>query len=315
MQALSRLTFSSAANTTRRVTDFKEEVDRMKAVILAGGLGTRLSEETDLKPKPMVEIGGKPILWHIMKIYSAHGVNDFIICAGYKGYVIKEYFANYFLHTSDVTFDLRENQMQVHARRGEPWRVTIVDTGDATQTGGRLKRVASYLGDETFCFTYGDGVGDIDITRLVTFHKQHGRLATLTAVQPPGRYGVLDIGDDQGVYQFHEKPAGDGAWINGGFFVLEPRALDYICLGDPTPWEREPMETLAREGQLAAYKHTGFWRPMDTLRDKRELEALWAEGRAPWKLDAAATRPEIKEPASLPLARENRRGSIESKAA
>jgi glucose-1-phosphate cytidylyltransferase len=289
----------------------------MKAVILAGGLGTRFSEETDLKPKPMIEIGGKPILWHIMKIYSAHGVNDFIVCAGYKGYVIKEYFANYFLHMSDVTFDLRANRMEVHARRAEPWRVTIVDTGEATQTGGRLKRVAAYLDSETFCFTYGDGVGDVDITRLVEFHRQQGRLATLTSVQPPGRYGALDIGKDGGVAQFAEKPAGDGAWINGGFFVLEPRALDYIRGGDPTPWEREPLETLAREGQLAAYKHDGFWRPMDTLRDKRELESLWAEGRAPWNMwgESQERRGERLEPEKRGLVLDYGLSSLDSKAA
>ena len=259
----------------------------MKAVILAGGLGTRLSEETDLRPKPMIEIGGKPILWHIMKIYSAQGVNDFIICAGYKGYVIKEYFANYALHNSDVTFDFAADggpRIEVHERRSEPWRVTIVDTGEKTQTGGRLKRVQSYVGDETFCFTYGDGVGNVDVEALLAFHRSHGRLATLTAVQPMGRYGALDIDDDARVRQFREKPAGDGSWINGGFFVLEPAALGYIRWGDATQWEREPMENLTDEGQLAAYKHTGFWRPMDTLRDKRELETLWAETRAPWKI-------------------------------
>jgi glucose-1-phosphate cytidylyltransferase len=259
----------------------------MKAVILAGGLGTRLSEETDLRPKPMIEIGGKPILWHIMKIYSAQGVNDFIICAGYKGYVIKEYFANYALHNSDVTFDFAADggpRIEVHERRSEPWRVTIVDTGEKTQTGGRLKRVQPYVGSEPFCFTYGDGVGDIDIEALVAFHRQQGRLATLTAVQPMGRYGALDIGDDARVRQFREKPAGDGSWINGGFFVLEPAALDYIRWGDATQWEREPMENLTDDGQLSAYKHTGFWRPMDTLRDKRDLEQLWAESRAPWKI-------------------------------
>jgi glucose-1-phosphate cytidylyltransferase len=256
----------------------------MKAVILAGGLGTRLSEETDVKPKPMIEIGGKPILWHIMKIYSAHGINDFIICAGYKGYLIKEYFANYFLHTSDITFHLDENRSEIHLRRTEPWKVTVVDTGEATMTGGRLKRVANYLSNETFCFTYGDGVGDVDITGLIAFHKSRGQLATLTAVQPPGRYGALDISDEGRVQQFREKPSGDGAWINGGFFVLQPAALDYIQLGDETYWEREPLQDLAREGKLSAFPHRGFWRPMDTLRDKRDLEALWAENRAPWKV-------------------------------
>jgi glucose-1-phosphate cytidylyltransferase len=259
----------------------------MKAVILAGGLGTRLSEETDLRPKPMVEIGGRPILWHIMKIYSAQGVNDFIICAGYKGYVIKEYFANYALHNSDVTFDFSGEdgpRMEVHQQRSEPWRVTIVDTGETTHTGGRLKRVQSYLGDEAFCFTYGDGVGNVDIEALASFHRSSGRLATLTAVLPSGRFGALDIGDTGRVRQFREKPAGDGGWINGGFFVLEPAALEYVRWGDATQWEREPMENLTDDGQLAAYKHTGFWRPMDTLRDKRELEMLWTEGRAPWKI-------------------------------
>jgi glucose-1-phosphate cytidylyltransferase len=258
----------------------------MKAVILAGGLGTRFSEETDVRPKPMIEIGGKPILWHIMKIYSSQGVNDFIICAGYKGYVIKEYIANYALHNSDVTFDFRAPQgpvMEVHEQRSEPWRITIVDTGENTQTGGRLKRVQPYVGSETFCATYGDGLGDVDIQALLASHRHKGRLATVTAVQPMGRYGALDLGAEDAVRQFHEKPAGDGGWINGGFFVLEPEALDYIRLGDATQWEREPMEQLAADGQLAAYKHHGYWRPMDTLRDKRDLEALWAEGQAPWK--------------------------------
>ncbi|RIK83998.1 MAG: glucose-1-phosphate cytidylyltransferase [Planctomycetota bacterium] len=255
----------------------------MKVVILAGGLGTRLSEETDVKPKPMIEIGGKPILWHIMRSYSAHGINDFIVCAGYKGYVIKEYFANYFLHNSDVTFDLSRNAVEVHERRSEPWRVTVVDTGEETQTGGRLRRVAKYLDDETFCFTYGDGVSDVNIAELVAFHRQHRRLATVTAVQPPGRYGALGIDAKNQVRSFQEKPAGDGAWINGGFFVLEPRSIEYIRGGDATTWERQPLEDLARDGELAAYKHDGFWRPMDTLRDKRELEALWMEGRAPWR--------------------------------
>jgi len=254
----------------------------MKAVILAGGLGTRISEETHLKPKPMVEIGGKPILWHVMKIYSAHGINDFVICAGYKGYVIKEYFANYFLHMSDVTFDMKDNRMGVHQRRSEPWRVTIVDTGDATMTGGRLKRVREYLGDETFCFTYGDGVGDVNITELVAFHKREARLATLTGVQPPGRYGALGI-EDSRVTSFQEKPVGDGGWINGGFFVLEPKVIDYIE-GDSAIWERKPMERLAAEGQMGVFKHTGFWQPMDTLREKTYLEDLWASGKAPWKL-------------------------------
>jgi glucose-1-phosphate cytidylyltransferase len=262
----------------------------MKAVILAGGLGTRFSEETDLRPKPMIEIGGRPILWHIMKIYSAQGVNDFIICVGYKGYVIKEYIANYALHNSDVTFDFsvaHAPTMEVHQRRSEPWRVTILDTGEDTQTGGRLKRVKPYVRHETFCATYGDGLGNVDINGLLAFHRSHGRLATLTAVQPMGRYGALDIGEAGDVRQFHEKPAGDGGWINGGFFVLEPAALDYIRFGDATQWEREPMEELTDDGQLAAYKHHGFWRPMDTLRDKRELETMWAEGQAPWNVWSA----------------------------
>lgn len=254
----------------------------MKAVILAGGLGTRLSEETAVRPKPMVEIGGKPILWHIMKIYSAHAVNDFIICCGYKGYMIKEYFANYFLHMSDVTFDLRHNRMEVHERYAEPWRVTLVDTGEHTMTGGRLKRVGDYLDHEDFCFTYGDGLGDIDIEQLIEFHRRQGKLATLTATQPPGRFGAINL-HGHAISSFQEKPAGDGGWINGGFFVLSPRVLDYIE-GDMTIWEREPMERLAREGQFCAYLHRGFWQPMDTLRDKSHLEELWAGGKAPWKI-------------------------------
>lgn len=255
----------------------------MKAVILAGGLGTRISEETNLKPKPMVEIGGRPILWHVMKIYSAHGINDFIICAGYKGYVIKEYFQNYFLHMSDVTFDMATNSMEVHQRRSEPWRVTIVDTGEATMTGGRLRRVRDYLGnEEPFCFTYGDGVGDVNITDLVAFHKREGRKATLTGVRPPGRYGALEINGAQ-VEKFQEKPEGDGSWINGGFFVLEPSVIDLIA-DDSTVWERTPLESLASTKQLSAYRHGGFWQPMDTLRDKTHLENLWASGKAPWKL-------------------------------
>lgn len=255
----------------------------MKAVILAGGLGTRISEETHLKPKPMVEIGGRPILWHIMKIYSAYGVNDFVICCGYKGYLIKEYFANYFLHMSDVTFDMAINRMEVHQKKAEPWRVTLVDTGDLTLTGGRLKRVGQYLKDETeFCFTYGDGVADINIDALIEFHRQHGKLATVTAVQPPGRYGAL-LREGNCVRGFQEKPPGDGAWINGGFFVLSPRVLDYIE-DDQTSWEGAPLETLAREGQLEAFDHRGFWQPMDTLRDKNQLEELWQGGRAPWKV-------------------------------
>lgn len=256
----------------------------MKAVILAGGLGTRLSEETTLKPKPMVEIGGKPILWHILKIYSDHGINDFIICAGYKGYVIKEYFANYFLHMSDVTFDMGANSMEVHRKKAEPWKVTIVDTGEATMTGGRLARVAEYLdSDEPFCFTYGDGVGDVDITSLVAFHREQGLEATLTAVQPPGRYGALAITEEGAVQQFQEKPEGDGAWINGGFFVLNPSVIGRIQEGDATTWERAPLEGLAADGQLSAFKHRGFWRPMDTLRDKMQLEEMWESGHAPWK--------------------------------
>lgn len=254
----------------------------MKAVILAGGLGTRISEETNLKPKPMVEIGGRPILWHVMKIYSAHGINDFIICAGYKGYVIKEYFQNYFLHMSDVTFDMGTNSMEVHQRRSEPWRVTIVDTGEATMTGGRLRRVRDYLGNEPFCFTYGDGVGDVNITDLVAFHKREGRKVTLTGVRPPGRYGALEI-DGSRVEKFQEKPEGDGSWINGGFFVLDPSVIDLIA-DDTTDWERTPLESLASTKQLSVYKHGGFWRPMDTLRDKTHLEELWASGKAPWKL-------------------------------
>lgn len=255
----------------------------MKAVILAGGLGTRLSEETGLRPKPMVEIGGKPILWHIMKIYSAHGINDFIVCCGYKGYVIKEYFSNYFMHMSDVTFDMTRNEMEVHHRYAEPWRVTLVDTGDQTLTGGRLKRVAPYLvNDEAFCFTYGDGVSDIDITQLVNFHRAHGHDATLTAVHPPGRFGVIDIDGDQFITSFKEKPKGDGGLVNGGFFVLSPKVIDLIE-GDAIMWENEPLEALARQKRLKAYRHDGFWQPMDTLRDKNLLEGLWAKGQAPWK--------------------------------
>lgn len=255
----------------------------MKAIILAGGLGTRISEETHVKPKPMVEIGGKPILWHIMKMYSAHGVNDFVICCGYKGYVIKEYFANYFLHMSDVTFDMANNQMEVHQRKAEPWRVTLVDTGDDTMTGGRLKRVAEYVKDEeAFCFTYGDGVADVDISALIAFHRKHGRAATVTAVQPPGRYGALKMEDDL-VAGFTEKPRGDGGLINGGFFVLSPDVLPLIE-GDHISWEMEPLETLARKGDLMAFRHMGFWQPMDTLREKRMLESLWETNEAPWRV-------------------------------
>lgn len=255
----------------------------MKAVILAGGLGTRLAEETTVKPKPMVEIGGRPVLWHLMKSYSAHGVNDFVICLGYKGYVIKEYFANYFLHMSDVTFDLANNRMEVCQQHCEPWRVTLVDTGEHTQTGGRLKRVAKYLEPgEPFCFTYGDGLSNVDVGQLVKFHQAQKRLATVTAVQPPGRFGALDI-EDKRITRFEEKPQGDGNWINGGFFVLQPEVIAHIA-GDKTVWEREPLEQLARDGQLSAYTHHGFWQPMDTLRDKNHLEELWASGRAPWKV-------------------------------
>ncbi|AHF92814.1 glucose-1-phosphate cytidylyltransferase [Opitutaceae bacterium TAV5] len=255
----------------------------MKAVILAGGLGTRISEETHLKPKPMVEIGGRPILWHILKLYSAHGINDFVVCAGYKGYVIKEYFANYFLHMSDITFDMANNRMEVLARHAEPWRVTVVDTGEATQTGGRLRRVREYLGAGDFCMTYGDGVADVDVRALVAFHKRHGRLATMTAVQPPGRFGALSMDEDGYVSEFQEKPQGDGSWINGGFFVLNTAVIDRIA-GDDMLWEREPVESLAAERQLIARKHHGFWQPMDTVRDKNHLEALWASGKAPWKI-------------------------------
>ena len=255
----------------------------MKAVILAGGLGTRLSEETHLKPKPMVEIGGRPILWHIMKIYSAYGINEFVICAGYKGYIIKEYFANYLLHNSDVTFDLTTNALEVHEKRSESWRVTIVDTGHGTMTGGRLRRVREYLGDSAFCFTYGDGVADIDIAALIEFHQSHGRLATLTGVSPPGRFGALEV-EDRIVRRFQEKPRGDGSKINGGFFVLEPEVIDYIKGGDATVWEQQPLEDLAADGQLAAFNHDGFWQPMDTLRDKLMLEQLWENSKAPWKV-------------------------------
>lgn len=254
----------------------------MKAVILAGGLGTRISEESHLKPKPMIEVGGKPIIWHIMKIYSAHGIYDFIICLGHKGYIVKEYFANYFLHMSDVTFDMANNKMEVHQNSAEPWRVTLVDTGEDTMTGGRLKRAKSYLDDEDFCFTYGDGVADVDIGKLVAFHKGQNSLATLTATQPPGRFGALNLNHNK-IASFQEKPQGDGGWINGGFFVLSPKVIDYVD-EDATIWEREPMERLAEEGQLSAYMHHGFWQPMDTLRDKNHLEQLWATGKAPWKV-------------------------------
>lgn len=254
----------------------------MKAVILAGGLGSRISEESHLKPKPMVEIGGKPIIWHVMKIYSHFGINDFVICLGYKGYVLKEYFANYFLHMSDVTFDMAQNRMQIHDQHAEPWRVTLVDTGEHTMTGGRLQRVRKYLGNETFCMTYGDGVADINVAELLAFHRRHGKLATVTAVQPPGRFGALEVQGEQ-VYGFQEKPQGDGGWINGGFFVLEPRALDGIA-GDATIWEHEPMRQLAARGDLMSHFHYGFWQPMDTLRDRNLLEDLWKSGQAPWQL-------------------------------
>ncbi|MBU0665479.1 MAG: glucose-1-phosphate cytidylyltransferase [Proteobacteria bacterium] len=255
----------------------------MKAVILAGGLGTRISEETHLKPKPMIEIGGKPVLWHIMKLYSAHGVNEFVICCGYKGYIIKEYFANYFLHMSDVTFDMAKNTMEVHQRHAEPWRVTLVDTGEETMTGGRLRRVAEYVrNEEAFCFTYGDGVADVDISAAIAFHASHGKLATVTAVQPPGRYGALTI-DGKKVQGFTEKPRGDGGLINGGFFVLAPKCIDRVT-HDSTSWELEPLTGLAADGELMAFEHTGFWQPMDTLREKNLLEELWQTGKAPWKV-------------------------------
>ena len=256
----------------------------MKAVILAGGLGTRISEETHLKPKPMIEIGGRPILWHIMKIYSAHGINNFIICLGYKGYCIKEYFSNYFLHMSDVTFSMEDNSMQVHQRFAEPWKVTLVDTGTLSMTGGRLKKIASFLEpEEDFCFTYGDGVADVDIMKVLKHHREQNVLATMLAVQPPGRYGSLEIAADTHVTRFHEKPKGDGGWINGGFFILSPKVIDYIE-DENTIWEKEPLEKLAIESQLSAYYHTGYWQSMDTLRDKIKLERLWESGKAPWKI-------------------------------
>lgn len=253
----------------------------MKLVLLAGGLGTRLSEQTDVRPKPMIEIGGKPILWHIMKIYAAHGVNEFVICCGYKGYMIKEYFANYFVHMSDVTINLATNKVEVHHKNVEPWIITLVDTGEETQTGGRLKRVAEYI-DDDFCLTYGDGVGSVNISELITFHKSHGHLGTMTAVQPPGRFGAIKI-DGTTIESFQEKPTGDGGWINGGFFVLNPKVLDLIE-SDDTVWEKYPLESLAKSGQLQAYFHKGFWQPMDTLRDKVLLERHWASGQAPWKV-------------------------------
>ena len=256
----------------------------MKAVILAGGYGTRISEETTVKPKPMVEIGDKPILWHIMKIYAAHGISDFIICLGYKGYIIKEYFANYWLYRSDVTFDMRNNKTEIHQNGAEPWKVTLVDTGENTMTGGRIKRVRNYIGDETFCLTYGDGVTDVNIKDLINFHRDQKAQATLTAVQSPGRFGAFKLEQNQHkISAFKEKPKGDGAWINGGFFIVEPSVIDYIT-DDSTVWEREPMEKLAHDGELAAYRHQGFWHPMDTLRDKNVLEDLWNNGNAPWKV-------------------------------
>lgn len=253
----------------------------MKAVILAGGVGSRIAEESQIRPKPMVEIGGKPILWHVMKIYSVHGIRDFVVCTGYRGYLIKEYFANYFLHMSDVTFDMQKNSMEVHQRNADPWRVTVVDTGEPTMTGGRLKRVASYVGEETFCMTYGDGVGSVDITNSIAAHRTAGKKATVTAVQPPGRFGAMHL-EGKSVTRFIEKPEGDGGWINGGFFVLEPSVLEMIK-GDETTWEQEPLRSLCAKGELHAYKHQGFWQPMDTLRDRQYLEELWASGKAPWK--------------------------------
>lgn len=256
----------------------------MKAVIFAGGLGTRLSEETSIRPKPMVEVGNRPILWHIMKTYSAHGIDEFIICCGYKGYVIKEYFANYFLHMSDVTFDLRYNQMNVHSGNAEPWKITLIDTGETTMTGGRLKRVREHIGSETFCLTYGDGVSDVNVTELIKFHQSQGSLATLTAVQPPGRFGAIALHEGQSkIESFQEKPEGDGAWINGGYFVVEPQVIDFIE-GDETVWEQGPLTKLANMDQLSAFRHSGFWQPMDTLRDRTKLEELWASGKAPWKV-------------------------------
>ena len=256
----------------------------MKAVILAGGLGTRISEETTLRPKPMVEIGGKPILWHIMKIYAAHGINEFVICLGYKGYMIKEYFANYYCHMSDITFDFSNNSEIIHSNNAEKWKVTLVDTGDESMTGGRVKRIYDYIkNDEFFCLTYGDGVSDVNISELIKFHEAHGKLATITATQPPGRFGALHINDQNSITDFHEKPDGDGSFINGGFFVLSPKVIKYIA-GDKTLWEQEPLKNLAAEGQLMAFKHPGFWQPMDTLRDKTHLEDLWRSEKAPWKI-------------------------------
>ena len=254
----------------------------MKVVILAGGLGTRISEETTLRPKPMIEIGGMPILWHIMKIYSSHGFHEFVVCLGYKGYVVKEYFSNYFLHRSDVTVDLSDNSLKVHDSQAEPWKITLVDTGNESMTGGRIKRIQPHIGNEPFLLTYGDGVSDVNISQLVDFHRQHGKYCTVTAVQPSGRFGALNISDDNQVLSFMEKPKGDGSWINGGFFVCEPAVFDFID-GDDTTWEKEPMENIARERQMYTFKHSGFWKPMDTLRDKHELEADWVSGKAKWK--------------------------------
>ncbi len=256
----------------------------MKVVLLAGGLGTRLSEETVVKPKPMVEIGGMPILWHIMKIYSSYGFNEFIICLGYKGYVIKEFFSNYFLHRSDVTIDLKNNSVEVHDSQAEPWKITLVDTGNESMTGGRIKRIQPYVNNETFMLTYGDGVGTIDIKKLTEYHKQHGKICTVTSVQPQGRFGALNILSDSTVHSFFEKPKGDGSWINGGYFVCEPQIFDYIKDGDSTVWEQGPMEAIAQNGQMSAFKHTGFWRPMDTLKDKHDLNDMWKENKAPWKV-------------------------------
>ena len=254
----------------------------MKAIILAGGFGTRISEETQFKPKPLIEIGGMPLLWHIMKIYSSYGINDFVICCGYKGYMIKEYFANYFLHTSDVTFDIQNNKMEVHRKFAEPWNVTLIDTGINTMTGGRLKKVQQYVDSETFCFTYGDGLANISIKELIKFHKNNNTLATVTAVQPPARFGALELNENK-VLSFTEKPPGDGNWINGGYFILEPGVFDYLE-NDSTVWEKEPIENLAKNNQLSVYRHSGFWQPLDTLRDKNKLEELWSTGKAPWKL-------------------------------
>ncbi len=254
----------------------------MKAVILAGGLGTRISEETETKPKPMIEIGGRPILWHIMKIYAAHGIDEFVVCLGYKGYVIKEFFANYYLHSCDVTFDLGRNAVEVHQSKAEPWKVTLVDTGEATMTGGRLRRVLDYVGDEEFCFTYGDGVADVDVRKLVDFHRASGTVATVTAVQPPGRFGALETAGER-VTGFAEKPHGEGGWINGGFFVLSPQVRDYLTDSESLVWEREPLEGLARDGELSVYRHDGFWQPMDTRRELLQLQGLWDSGDAPWK--------------------------------